>query len=280
MNATRAIQKHKHAEAEGLPAIAIRGLSVRYGQHVALEDLTLEVPSGARVAVVGPNGAGKSTLFHVLAGVLTPDEGNVRVHEHRPTRYLCTAYVSQSRQLDWDFPVSVADVVMMGRTGLLGLLRRPGTADQEAVRDALNQMGIGELAERQVGALSGGQRQRMFVARALAQEAELLLLDEPLAGLDLSSQEQIFDILDVLRAQGVTVLVATHDLNLAVERFDHILLLKRHLLGFGDPEDVLTNENLHLAYGGHVEVIATSEGRKILGDMGGHHAHDEGGPHG
>jgi ABC-type Mn2+/Zn2+ transport system ATPase subunit len=258
----------------------VRGVSFHYGQLAALDDVTLQIETGTRVAVVGPNGAGKSTLFHVLAGVLTPSAGEVRVHGHRPARYLCTAYVTQSRDLDWKFPVSVADVVLMGRTGLLGLFRRPGEPDRQQLADALEQMGIADLTDRQIGELSGGQRQRMFIARALAQEPELLLLDEPLAGLDLSSQELIFEVLDRLSEQGVTVLVATHDLTLATERFDQILLLKRHMLGYGHHETVLSDQNLALAYGGHVQVVETAEGRRIIGDVGGHHNHDEAGPHG
>jgi ABC-type Mn2+/Zn2+ transport system ATPase subunit len=280
MSIDTAEARHARAHQEGVPAVDVRGVSFHYGQLAALDDVTLQIETGARVAVVGPNGAGKSTLFHVLAGVLTPSAGEVRVHGHRPARYLCTAYVTQSRDLDWKFPVSVADVVLMGRTGLLGLFRRPGEPDRQQLADALEQMGIADLADRQIGELSGGQRQRMFIARALAQEPELLLLDEPLAGLDLSSQELIFEVLDRLSEQGVTVLVATHDLTLATERFDQILLLKRHMLGYGHHETVLSDQNLARAYGGHVQVVETAEGRRIIGDVGGHHNHDEAGPHG
>ena len=280
MSIDTAEARHARAHQEGVPAVDVRGVSFHYGQLAALDDVTLQIETGARVAVVGPNGAGKSTLFHVLAGVLTPSAGEVRVHGHRPARYLCTAYVTQSRDLDWKFPVSVADVVLMGRTGLLGLFRRPGEPDRQQLADALEQMGIADLADRQIGELSGGQRQRMFIARALAQEPELLLLDEPLAGLDLSSQELIFEVLDRFSEQGVTVLVATHDLTLATERFDKILLLKRHMLGYGHHETVLSDQNLALAYGGHVQVVETAEGRRIIGDVGGHHNHDEAGPHG
>lgn len=253
---------------------------MRYDTRSALENLSLQVEPGLSVAVVGPNGAGKSTLFHVLAGVLTPYSGRVRVHGHRPTKHLCTAYVPQSRQVDWTFPVCVADVVMMGRTGMLGLFRRPAAADRAAVAESLERAGISKLAERPISELSGGQKQRMFIARALAQEADLMLLDEPLAGLDISSQEQVFTILNELRESGVTVLFATHDLNLARERFDRILLLNRKLIAYGIQEEVLSAKNLASAFGGHLQMLDTADGLALIGDMGGHHAHDEEGPHG
>jgi ABC-type Mn2+/Zn2+ transport system ATPase subunit len=230
--------------------------------------------------VVGPNGAGKSTLFNVLAGLLPPSSGEVRVHGHLPAQYLCLAYVPQSSLMDWDFPISVRDVVMMGRVGLIGLLRWPGRRDQQQVERSLERVQLSDLANRQISQISGGQKQRMLIARALAQEADLLLLDEPLAGLDIPSQEQILNILADLKLQGITVLVATHDLELAGDHFDRILLLNRKLIAYGTRSEVLTVENLGLAYGGHIQVVDTKQGPIWIGDIGGHHGHDVGGRHG
>jgi ABC-type Mn2+/Zn2+ transport system ATPase subunit len=155
--------------------------------------------------------------------------------------------------------VTVSDVVMMGRSGKIGVFRWPRRRDWEIVDHALERVGIGSLAARQIGELSGGQQQRVFLARALAQEAELLLLDEPLTGLDLPSQENLFDILDTLRAQGITVLVATHDLDQAASHFDRMMLLNRRLVAFGRPPEVFTPQHLATAYGGHLHVLPTGE---------------------
>jgi ABC-type Mn2+/Zn2+ transport system ATPase subunit len=256
-------------------AIVLQDLSLRYGQSTALKSLSLVVRSGERIAVVGPNAAGKSSLFHILSGVVSPTSGLATVHGHSPARYLCTAYLPQSRQLDWNFPLTVNDVVMMGRTGSIGLFKRPQAEDWDAVNQAMQLLRISDLARHQINQLSGGQRQRMFIARALAQEAQLLLLDEPLSSLDLGSQELIFEVLDELKNRQITVLLATHDLNLARERFDRVLLLQKDLIGIGTAQDVLTDKNLHLAYDGHVHLVETPDGPRILGDMGGHHPHGD-----
>lgn len=264
--------KHTHHHTLSPHAVDVSGLGVRFDGHIALQDLSLQIEPGLRVAVVGPNGAGKSTLFNALAGLLQPSAGAVRIHGHKPAEYLCLAYVPQDNRLDWSFPVNVEDVVLMGRTALLGLYRWPSAEDKRRVKTCLESVDLAQIAHRQVSQLSGGQRQRMFIARALAQEAEIILLDEPLAGLDIPSQEQILHILDDLKQQGITVLVATHDLESAAEHFDRILLLNRELVAYGGPE-VLNSENLAKAYGGHMQVLETSEGRFLIGDIGGHHAH-------
>lgn len=269
----------KAAHPHSAHAIELRNLGVRFDGHVALEDLSLQVEPGLRVAVVGPNGAGKSTLFNVLAGLLPPSFGKVLVHGHLPAQHLCMAYVPQNSHVDWSFPVSVHDVVMMGRAGLIGLFRWPGRVDREQVRASLERVKLADLAGRQISELSGGQKQRMLIARALAQEADLVLLDEPLAGLDLPSQDQILNILDDLKSRGITVLFATHDLELAAARFDRILLLNRKLVAYGDRDEVLTAENLAVAYGGHM-LIETAQGKLMIADSGGHHEHEEEGRHG
>ncbi len=248
------------------PILEASRVTVRYNGHFALRDVSFRLTSGERVAVVGPNGAGKSTLFKVISGVLNPTSGQVMVAGHCPGGHICIAYVPQRSQVDWMFPVTVADVVMMGRAGKVGLFRRPGRKDRAYVRHCLDVVNMADLAERQIGELSGGQQQRMFIARALAQEAALMLMDEPLAGLDVPAQDDIFRIMDQLRQRGVTVMVATHDLNLAAERFDRVMLLKGRLLGLGQPDDVFTAEHLQAAYGGHLRLIQTDCGTMALGD--------------
>jgi ABC-type Mn2+/Zn2+ transport system ATPase subunit len=216
--------------------------------------------------VVGPNGAGKSTLLKVIAGVLPLTEGQVQIFGHEPGGHICIAYVPQRSLVDWSFPVTVADVVMMGRVGQLGLFRNPRASDWALVHQALEIVGMGEYAKRQISQLSGGQQQRMFIARALAQEAELMLMDEPLTGLDVNSQEDVFRILEELQIQGVTVIVSLHDLKIAAQRFNRVMLLNRQMLGFDTPEAVLTPENLVTAYGGHLHLVPTEDGALALGD--------------
>lgn len=234
------------------PILTVRNLSVNYESGYALRDINFELQQGIRLAIVGPNGAGKSTLLKVIAGVLQPSQGEVLISgDQEPDHHICIAYVPQRSQVDWNFPISVADVVMMGRIGKLGLLRRPKKGDWEAVNRSLEVVNMTGFANRQIGELSGGQQQRMFIARALAQEAELMLMDEPLTGLDVRSQEDIYTILDALHQQGVTILVAMHDLKLAAERFDAVMLLNHRLIGIGDSNAVFSTQNLVQAYGSH-----------------------------
>ncbi len=252
------------------PTLELREVSVAYaaGAHgvttnrssqFALQNVTFQVESGERIAVVGPNGAGKSTLFKLVVGTLQPSQGQINIFGHGPDGHICIAYVPQRSQIDWTFPVTVEDVVMMGRIGQIGFFHWPKRRDWAQVREALARVNAGHLAKKQIGELSGGQQQRVFIARALAQEAELLLLDEPLSGLDVPSQESIFEILDGLRPDGVTVLVATHDLNMAAERFDRVMLLNRQIVGFGPATAVLTPDNLLMAYGGHMHRLDDGE---------------------
>jgi manganese/iron transport system ATP-binding protein len=278
-------QRTRHVRGEVVhskdaPALELQNLSVNFGPVSAIDNLTLRIEKGLQVAVAGPNGAGKSTLFNVIAGVIQPSSGNLMIHGHGPSRHDCISYVTQGNHVDWTFPVSVRDVVMMGRVGRLGLFRRPGDADRDLAQRSLQVVDLEDLATRQIGELSGGQKQRMFIARALAQEADLVLLDEPLAGLDATSQDQVLKILDDLKKRNVTVLFATHDLELAARRFDKILLLNRKLIAYGSRHDVFTTANLAEAYGGHMQMIETPEGRIMVGDSGGHHGHEEEGRHG
>ncbi len=237
------------------PILDVRNLSVRYDGHTALEDVTFHLHAGERVAVVGPNGAGKSTLFKVVAGVLAPTRGAVTISGSDPATHVCIGYVPQRSHVDWNFPVSVADVVMMGRSAKLGAFRWPSRRDWEFVRAALDTVELRDLQTRQIGELSGGQQQRMFIARALAQEAELMLMDEPLTGLDLPAQESLLGLLDKLQKQNVTVMVATHDLDQAGKYFDRVMLLNQRLLGFGSSVDVLKPERLVQAYGNRLRMV-------------------------
>ncbi len=251
---------HTHHEPNQ-PILDVQHITVRYNGRVALENVTFHLHESERVAVVGPNGAGKSTLFKVVAGVLTPTSGEVKIFGSRPGGHVCIGYIPQRSQVDWNFPVNVADVVMMGRSAKLGPLNWPHKKDWEHVHHALETVDISNLASRQIGQLSGGQQQRMFIARALAQEAELMLMDEPLTGLDTPSQEGILDLLDRLKKEKVTVMVATHDLDQAATHFDRIMLLNHQLVAFGQPSDVLHTDNLLKAYGGKLKPV---DGKNIL----------------
>lgn len=251
---------------KGVPIIQFENVSYRYNGILALDNITFDLRSGVRSAIVGPNGAGKSTMFKIIAGILRPTGGEIKVYGHEPRGHICIAYVPQRTQVDWKFPVNVADVVMMGRIRRLGLFRWPRKSDWAVVRNALHVVDMSELSDRQISELSGGQQQRMFIARALAQEAEMVLLDEPLSGLDINSQESIFEIINELHNQGVTIMVALHDLKLAAERFDQVLLINRRLLGIGSPIDVFKPDKLMDAYGSHLRLISTENGTVVLED--------------
>jgi len=246
------------------PILDVQHITVRYDGHAALEDITFHLHEGERVAVVGPNGAGKSTLFKVVSGVLQPSSGDVKIFGSRPRGQVCIAYIPQRSQVDWHFPVSVADVVMMGRSAKLGPLNWPHKSDWEHVRHALETVQLSDLADRQIGQLSGGQQQRMFITRALAQEAELMLMDEPLTGLDTPSQESLLNLLDTLRTQKVTIMVATHDLDQAARHFDRILLLNHRLITLDLPQNVLQADYLLQAYGGRLKI--ESGGTMVVDD--------------
>lgn len=233
--------------------LELENVSVGYNGRPALSGVTFQVPHGSQVAIVGPNGAGKSTLFKALVGLLPLRSGRILIHgqllgQHKD----CVAYVPQREEVDWRFPVTVADVVMMGRYNRQGWFGRPSAADRAAVQRCLAQLGIADLAGRHIGELSGGQQQRVFLARALAQEPHILLLDEPFTGVDATTQEATLALLDALRDQGVTTLVSTHDLSLAARRFDRVLLLNREMVAFGPPAEALTVETIQRAFGGRV----------------------------
>jgi manganese/iron transport system ATP-binding protein/manganese/zinc/iron transport system ATP- binding protein len=252
--------------AGSVPALVVEHLNVAYGQTRVLHDISFQVTAGERVAVVGPNGAGKSTLLKVLVGLHAPSTGRIRVVGHLHTQCSAVAYVPQRAQVDWAFPVSVWDVVMLGRTSHIGLFRSPGKRDREQVQHSLELVQMSHLARRQIGELSGGQQQRVFIARALAQEASVLLLDEPVAGLDIRAQEEVLRIVEDIHRKGVTVLVATHDLQQAADErhYEAVLLLNQTLLGIGPAHAVLTADTLTAAYGGQLQRVETDAGVLLL----------------
>ncbi|MFO7624088.1 MAG: metal ABC transporter ATP-binding protein [Anaerolineales bacterium] len=233
--------------------LELEHVTVGYNGAPALKDVSLQIPHGARVAVVGPNGAGKSTLFKALVGLLPIQKGHILVHglplgDHQD----CVAYVPQREEVDWRFPATVQDVVLMGRFGQLGWFKRPTERDRQLAAQSLEQMGIVHLANTAIGDLSGGQQQRVFLARALAQQPHILLMDEPFTGVDAATQEITLSLLEQLEVQQVTILVSTHDLKLAAERFKQVLLLNRRLISYGTPEEVFTPMSLNQAFGGKI----------------------------
>ncbi len=236
--------------------LELRKVSAGYDGKLVLHDISFQVPHGARVAVVGPNGAGKSTLFKVLVGLLSVRGGEVLIHglplgAHQD----CVAYVPQRNDIDWRFPVTVRDVVMMGRYGHLGRMQRAAPHDRDIVTHSLEQMRIANLADHSIGELSGGQQQRVFLARALAQEPHILLMDEPFTGVDAATQEATLELLDDLQAQHVTAMISTHDLNLAASRFEQVLLLNHRVIAYGSISEVFTPQALGQAFSGQVLLL-------------------------
>jgi ABC-type Mn2+/Zn2+ transport system ATPase subunit len=244
-------------------------VSAGYGDRVALEHVSIAVEPGSLLAVVGPNGAGKSTLLKLMAGLVQPWSGRIQVlgaPAGREARRV--AYVPQAELVDWQFPVTVEDVVLMGRFPRLGRVRRPGRDDRRAVADALEQVGMATHVRTQIGRLSGGQRRRVFLARALAAEPDLFLLDEPVTGIDPATQELLMDILEAQAARGKTVVATTHDLACAAGRFQEVLAVNRTVVAYGPSNIVLDAGVLAAAYGGHLLML---EGRTVLLDDAHHH---------
>ena len=230
--------------------IAVRDLTVIYDGNQALRDINFAVRRGESVAVIGPNGAGKSTLMQAIMGLLQPRAGQVIVQDRQRL-----GYVPQHEAVNWDFPVTVRDVVMMGQARQIGWLRWPGRGHWQEVDAALARVGLSDFAQRQIGELSGGQRRRVFVARALAQAADVLILDEPFSGVDASAQAEMMAVLDGLHADGLTILLCTHDLNLAFHRFDRVLALKETVIADGPPDAIYTRDVLAQLYGGRLATM-------------------------
>jgi len=255
------------------PTVRLHGVSAGYGARPAITDVDVEFRPGRLIAVFGPNGGGKSTLLKVIAGLLKPWTGQVDVLDAPPgVEARRVAYVPQAETVDWDFPVSAWDVVMMGRYPALGPLRRPGSADRDAVAQALEQVGMDDHARTQIGSLSGGQRRRVFLARALAAKPDLYLLDEPVTGVDITTQEDLLDLLEAEATGGRTVIATTHDLACAAQRFQDVVAMNRTVIAQGDASLVLDRDVLARTYGGHLLVLG--EQAIMLDDA---HHHDQAG---
>jgi len=243
--------------------LEVENISVAYGDKPVLDDVSFQVPHGARIAVVGPNGAGKSTLFKALVGLLPLQSGQIMIHglplgDHKD----CVAYIPQREEVDWRFPVTVEDVVMMGRFNTRGWFAPPNRDDRAAAARSLAEMNIADLAKTSISDLSGGQQQRVFLARALAQEPHILLMDEPFTGVDATTQEATLALLDRLRERQVTAIISTHDLNLAASRFDTVLLINKTVVAYGESKETLKQENLKLAFGN--SLLVTENGALLV----------------
>ena len=251
-------------------AVALTGITAGYGQQIALEDVSLTLPRGTMTAVVGPNGSGKSTLLKLLLGLTDPWAGAAMVLGVTPRAARAQiGYVPQYGIGDWRFPATVGEVVAMGRYRRIGLFRRPSKTDRRAVAAALEKVGMADRTEQQLGALSGGEQQRVFLARALVQDPRLLLLDEPLSGVDAATEQDVYGLLRGLRERGVTVLLTTPNLSTVAQHFDSVLFLNRRLVAFGTPEEVFTEEHLRGAYGPRMALVKIGD-RFFAVDTGGH----------
>lgn len=240
--------------SEQSPGIVARNLTVTYANgHTALRDATFSIPNSTICALVGVNGSGKSTLFKAIMGFVPLASGSVDILGKPAGRALqrnTVAYVPQNEDVDWDFPVLVEDVVMMGRYGHMGMFRRPSIKDREHVAAALDRVAMSEYRHRQIGELSGGQKKRVFLARALAQEGRVILLDEPFTGVDVKTEDSIIELMRSLRDEGRVMLVSTHNLGSVPQFCDHVVLINRTVLASGPVKQVFTLENLEEAFGG------------------------------
>lgn len=250
-----------------LPSLSVQDLTVAYHRKPVLWDVELDIPEGKLVGIIGPNGAGKTTLLKSVMDLSPKVSGKVRVfgkpyHKNRSR----VGYVPQRESVDWDFPVSVLDVVTMGCYGQIGWCRPVTKRQRKAAYAALERVGIAELADRQISQLSGGQQQRTFLARALAQEADLYLLDEPFAAVDAATEKAIVHLLQDLRNAGKTALVVHHNLQTVTEYFDYVILMNMRVVDFGPTEEVFTEENLRKTYGGKLTLL--TEGTEAMARSG------------
>lgn len=250
------------------PALSVENLAAGY-QDVsrAIYDIRFSIWKGERVGLLGPNGAGKSTLFKALVGLIPHHKGTVSVHgEDCRSSHNLIGYVPQYENIDWTFPVTVRDVVMMGRVRLMGLFMWPTLRHWRAVDAMLERVGMADFRHRQIGQLSGGQRRRVFIARALAQETDILLLDEPFSGIDIKAEEEITEVLERLYSEGISMMIATHDLSNATTYYDKLLLLNQHVVAFGEPHEVFTPDTLAEAYGGRVGIFHQGSETLLIAD--------------
>lgn len=247
-------------------SIYLENVTVAYHGKVALHSASLQLKAGTICGLVGMNGAGKSTLFKAIMGFVQPNTGRVLING-LPIRQVqkcnLVAYVPQSEEVDWNFPVNVYDVVMMGRYGYMNLLRIPRSIDKQAVRESLERVEMWPMRDRQIGELSGGQKKRTFFARALAQQGKVLLLDEPFAGVDIKTEKMMINLLMELRQTGHTILVSTHDLESITTFCDQVVLINRSILAYGNTSEVFTEENISRTFGGSVGDFSSVKSRLI-----------------
>lgn len=254
--------------------LELAGVDAGYGETWALEGVDLRVPPGRLVGVIGPNGSGKSTLLRVILGLVPRWRGRITLDGGPLTAQRARiAYVPQRELVDWSFPISARQVVLMGRYPRIGWVAAGGAGDRRSVTMALERVGLAGLGDRQIGALSGGQQQRVFLARALVQEASLLLLDEPMTGVDRGSEETIRGLLGELRDTGVTILHATHDLETAADLSDLLCFVNGRVVAFGPPSETFTPQTLHATFGGELMIMEAGGHSHV--HAGGHHG---GGP--
>lgn len=240
-----------------IPPVEVHDLTVSYQKKPVLWDVDFNLPEGKLIAVVGPNGAGKSTLLKVMMGLIEPASGHVLIYgKPIDQQRKSIAYVPQRETVDWNFPINVKDLVLMGRYSHLGMFRRPTDDDRERAMKALEQVGMSSYVDRQISQLSGGQQQRVFLARALAQDADIYFMDEPFSGVDASTETAILELLKKLRSNGKTVVVVHHDLQTVSGYFDWVMLINLRLVAFGPMERTFTAENLQKAYGGRLNILS------------------------
>lgn len=252
------------------PTLELRDIFAGYDGGWALRNVSLELPPGKLVGVIGPNGSGKSTLLRAILGLVPYRRGTVTI-DGRAIERRRIAYVPQREVVDWSFPISAEQTVLMGRYPRIGPVLPPGPADRAAVAAALDRVGMAGLAHRQIGALSGGQQQRVFLARALVQEADILLLDEPMTGVDLATEETVGALMRELRDAGTTVVYATHDLETAADISDLLCFVNGHIVAFGPPSETFTPRTLHETFGGELMIVDAGDHAHVHG--GGHHGH-------
>ena len=250
--------------SSNIASICVEDVTVRYNNgHTAIHDVTFRLEGGTTCALVGVNGSGKSTLFKSLMGLVNPQRGNITLC-HLPIKQALkqnlVSYVPQSEEVDWQFPVSVYDVVLMGRYGYMNFLRRPSKTDKQKVQEAMQRVNIEHLAHRQIGELSGGQKKRVFLARALAQQSKIILLDEPFTGVDVQTENAIVDLLGQLLSEGHLILVSTHNLGAVPDFCDQVVMINRTVIAAGSTETTFNQHNLELAFGGvlrHIKLLGT-----------------------
>ena len=251
-----------------IPPIEIHDMTIAYHKKPVLWDVDLTVPEGKLVGIVGPNGAGKSTMIKAMMELIPKASGWVKIYgkPYAAMRKII-GYVPQRESVDWDFPINALDVVLMGRYGHIGWIRRPGKKDRQLAEEALEKVGMTEFRDRQISQLSGGQQQRIFLARALAQDARIYFMDEPFAGVDAATERAIIDILIELRKRGKTILVVHHDLQTVTRYFDWLIMLNMRVVASGPTSEVFSDDNLHKTYGGRLTLL--SEAAQVVAEQQG-----------